>query len=98
MCPAKGSQRRTPTRETGGSMRRVIGLAAGALLVASLASTATASSGASTGNPGRAEHYGNKLACGAGSALCAEANDALGYRGGYTGHDEPSALFYSSTP
>ena len=29
-------------------------------------------------------------------ALCAEANDAVGYGGAYTGHDEPSLLFYSS--
>jgi hypothetical protein len=30
------------------------------------------------------------------AALCAEANDSLGYRGAYTGHDEPSLLFYSN--
>ena len=47
---------------------------------------------------GRSENYGSKLVCGEGSPLCAEANDALGYRGGYTGHDEPSLLFYSDTP
>jgi hypothetical protein len=31
-------------------------------------------------------------------ALCAESNDALGYAGAYTGHDEPSLLFYSDVP
>ena len=32
------------------------------------------------------------------AAVCAESNDSLGYRGAYTGHDEPSLLFYSDTP
>jgi hypothetical protein len=31
-------------------------------------------------------------------ALCAESNDSIGYGGEYTGHDEPSLLFYSDTP
>ena len=30
--------------------------------------------------------------------LCAEAYDFVGYNGAYTGHDEPSVLFYSSSP
>ncbi|MGE5726148.1 MAG: hypothetical protein ACM34G_13285, partial [Acidobacteriota bacterium] len=30
--------------------------------------------------------------------LCAEAYDFVGYNGAYTGHDEPSVLFYSSAP
>src|SRR3974377_2198921 len=30
-------------------------------------------------------------------SLCAEPVDAIGYNGGYTGHDEPSLLFYSDT-
>jgi hypothetical protein len=32
------------------------------------------------------------------TALCAEPLDSIGYRGAYTGHDEPSLLFYSNTP
>jgi hypothetical protein len=32
------------------------------------------------------------------SALCAEPVDSIGYEGEYTGHDEPSLLFYSNTP
>jgi len=28
------------------------------------------------------------------AALCAETNDSIGYGGEYTGHDEPSLLFY----
>ena len=31
-------------------------------------------------------------------ALCAETNDSIGYGGEYTGHDEPSLLFYSDKP
>jgi hypothetical protein len=31
------------------------------------------------------------------TALCAETVDSIGYNGEYTGHDEPSLLFYSNT-
>jgi hypothetical protein len=31
-------------------------------------------------------------------SLCAEVADSIGYGGEYTGHDEPSLLFYSNTP
>lgn len=30
--------------------------------------------------------------------LCTEAYDFIGYNGAYTGHDEPSVLFYSNVP
>jgi hypothetical protein len=36
--------------------------------------------------------------CSANSPVCTEANDAAGYDGAYTGHDEPSLLFYSNVP
>jgi hypothetical protein len=36
--------------------------------------------------------------CGSGGALCTETVNPIGYNGAYTGHDEPSLLFYSSTP
>ena len=32
------------------------------------------------------------------NALCTEAADSIGYAGEYTGHDEPSLLFYSNSP
>jgi hypothetical protein len=32
------------------------------------------------------------------AALCAETADSIGYGDEYTGHDEPSLLFYSDTP
>jgi hypothetical protein len=39
-----------------------------------------------------------RFLCNEGDPLCAETADAIGYEGRYTGHDEPSALFYSDTP
>jgi len=38
------------------------------------------------------------LDCAHGSALCTEVVDSIGVNGAYTGHDEPSLLFYSNTP
>jgi hypothetical protein len=76
-------------------MRRTFAILAGAvLLIGAAAASATAGPAASTTAVQRPE----KLLCGEGSPLCAEAADALGYQGEYTGHDEPSALFYSDTP
>jgi hypothetical protein len=36
--------------------------------------------------------------CSQGLAICTEVADSIGYGGAYTGHDEPSVLFYSDTP
>ena len=36
--------------------------------------------------------------CDDNAPLCAEVMDSIGYEGQYTGHDEPSLIFYSSTP
>ncbi len=38
------------------------------------------------------------LQCDEPTALCAEPLDSIGYGGEYTGHDEPSLLFYSGQP
>src|SRR6185312_1326482 len=35
--------------------------------------------------------------CNQPTALCAEPVSSIGYGGAYTGHDEPSLLFYSNT-
>ena len=79
-------------------MRRMLASLCGALLVAALA-TATATASARThASSGDGDEPAAKILCSEGSAICAEANDALGYEGAYTGHDEPSLLFYSSTP
>ena len=72
-------------------MRRTLSIIAATVLLASLATAASARTPARIRlRAGKAENYGNKLVCGEGSPLCAEANDALGYNGEYTGHDEPS--------
>jgi hypothetical protein len=36
--------------------------------------------------------------CAENSSICTEVVDSIGYNGVYTGHDEPSLLFYSNTP
>jgi hypothetical protein len=35
--------------------------------------------------------------CSQGLQICTEVKDSIGYEGAYTGHDEPSLLFYSDT-
>ena len=82
-------------------MRRTLAVIAGLVLVASLAPVAAASRvspGGAAIPQAAAESYGSKLLCHEGSPLCAETNDSIGYRSEYTGHDEPSALFYSNVP
>jgi hypothetical protein len=79
-------------------MRRTVAVLASVVVLASVATMASAKVTARIRpRAGKAENYGSRLVCGEGSPLCAEANDALGYKGGYTGHDEPSLLFYSGT-
>src|SRR5512133_2265300 len=36
--------------------------------------------------------------CGENAYFCTEVADSIGYRDEYTGHDEPSVLFYSNVP
>jgi hypothetical protein len=36
-----------------------------------------------------------KPACEDNAVICTEVADSIGYAGAYTGHDEPSLLFYS---
>ncbi|HEX9074341.1 MAG TPA: hypothetical protein VF932_01115 [Anaerolineae bacterium] len=43
-----------------------------------------------------AANYSHAL-CSQNSSLCTEVADSLNYNGIYTGHDEPSVLFYSNT-
>jgi hypothetical protein len=77
-------------------MRRTFAVLASVVVLASVATVASAKVAAQIRpRAGKAENYGSRLVCGEGSPLCAEANDALGYKGEYTGHDEPSLLFYS---
>jgi hypothetical protein len=69
-------------------MRTTLAVLGGIVLLASV-SGIPASASPSSGEPSE------KLLCSEGSPICAEAVDALGYQGEYTGHDEPSLLFYS---
>jgi hypothetical protein len=78
-------------------MRRTLVICAGAFLLVS-ATTAAAVSANAAGTAAPQQTKSEKLLCSEGSPICAEANDALGYEGEYTGHDEPSLLFYSDTP
>ena len=75
-------------------MKRTLAVLAGVLVLASVTTAASARTASRTFSDDRPE----KILCSEGSAICAEANDALGYEGQYTGHDEPSVLFYSDTP
>src|SRR5437879_12851373 len=40
----------------------------------------------------------NPHECDEGGSWCTATLDRIGYNGAYTGHDEPSLLFYSDTP
>jgi hypothetical protein len=73
-------------------MRKALAILGGIMLLATAGALAPASASSPSGQ--RPE----KLLCNEGSPICAEAVDALGYEGQYTGHDEPSLLFYSNTP
>src|SRR5438067_5189099 len=41
--------------------------------------------------------FGEGKTCSENAYYCAETADSIGYGGEYTGHDEPSLLFYSNT-
>jgi hypothetical protein len=73
-------------------MRRTLAVLAGAVLAGSFAAVPAAAA------PQTAAAHPGKLLCAEGSPLCAEPLDSIGYEGEYTGHDEPSVLFYSRTP
>jgi hypothetical protein len=83
-------------------MRRLLTVLAGLLLVASAGATASASPASHRGTaaaPAAAsDEDERRLLCDEGDPLCAETADAIGYEGRYTGHDEPSVLFYSDRP
>jgi hypothetical protein len=72
-------------------MSKLLAVLGGIVLLASVSGVPAS---ATASNDGPSE----KILCSEGSPICAEAVDALGYEGQYTGHDEPSLLFYSGTP
>lgn len=82
-------------------MRRIFAIIAGAVLVVSAAATAPASASSQRAVAAKSASESaeaRRLLCNEGDPLCAETADAIGYEGRYTGHDEPSALFYSNKP
>jgi hypothetical protein len=82
-------------------MRRTLAVLAGILLVASAAATASADTSrqrASATGATTNDEKERRFLCNEGDPLCAETADAIGYEGRYTGHDEPSVLFYSDKP
>ena len=68
-------------------MRRLLGASLGAAVALLLLGLFTGSARAASFNCSEPE-----------AALCAEPADSIGYGGEYTGHDEPSLLFYSNQP
>src|ERR671931_1490072 len=82
-------------------MKRLLALFAGALLIAFMASSASAKTslqgGTRLATRSASENDELRFRCNEGDPLCAESADAIGYEGRYTGHDEPSLLFYSNT-
>ena len=84
-------------------MRRALTVLAAAALIASVAGTVSASATHQrVRNAARfaaaAENEGPFVPCDDGNPLCAEVFDSIGYNGSYTGHDEPSVLFYDNRP
>jgi len=73
-------------------MRRILTVFSGTVLVASFVVAPVVAAA----EP--AQQRPEKLLCGEGSPLCAETVDSIGYEGRYTGHDEPSVIFYSNNP
>jgi hypothetical protein len=67
-------------------------LAAGLILLVPVASAQTPRSATALVKAGL------RANCSENAATCTETADSIGYDGAYTGHDEPSNLFYSDTP
>lgn len=64
-----------------------------ALPLAALLALGYSSAGSSANNALQRAHD-----CDENGSLCTETLDSIGYNGAYTGHDEPSLLFYSNKP
>jgi hypothetical protein len=77
-------------------MRRPLAMLAAALLVAAFASPAMANKAQVRSAADRDPV--SRFRCQESSPYCAEAAESVGYNGEYTGHDEPSTLFYSNSP
>jgi hypothetical protein len=82
-------------------MRRTFALLVGVALIALLATSASSKTWQASTTPSAGSAAGSdndfRFRCEEGNPICAESADAIGYEGRYTGHDEPSLLFYSNT-
>jgi hypothetical protein len=83
-------------------MRRILVILAALALVTSVEASASASTPSqrtsATGRAASPASEERRFLCHEGDPLCAETADAIGYEGRYTGHDEPSVLYYSDKP
>jgi hypothetical protein len=77
-------------------MIRVTRLLIPGLLLISLMLVPSALARQAAGSTAEAAHV--RALCDDNAPLCTETADSIGYEGQYTGHDEPSVLFYSDTP
>ena len=71
-------------------------LLAGVVVFAPLGAGASTGPTISSGSGGSGDEYGVRN-CSQGLQICTEVKDSIGPNGAYTGHDEPSLLFYSDT-
>jgi hypothetical protein len=76
-------------------MRRMLVISAAALILVGVNLTSNVGSANSAKPSASHARDVGKLRCSEGSPICAETADSIGYEGEYTGHDEPSLLFYS---
>jgi hypothetical protein len=79
-------------------MRFTRSLAAGAVAVAIGAAPALVAGSSAAAAPAAATSQHLAINCASASAMCTEVADSDDVFGHYVGHDEPSALFYSSQP
>src|SRR5512132_490694 len=82
-------------------MRRILVLLAALALVTSMGTSASAGTTRKVPTTARAASPAGeerRFLCHEGDPLCAETAEAIGYEDRYTGHDEPSVLYYSDKP
>ena len=79
-------------------MKRFVLVLAGLAAVAALTALVPAAAAQQPRGAPAVVKEGLRPNCSQDSATCTEVVDPIGYEGTYTGHDEPSVLFYSKTP
>src|SRR3954470_8517985 len=94
----RGGGGRLVIAREGGGMKRFALVFACVAFVAGLTVLVPAASAQKPKSATALVQQGLRANCGQDSATCTEVFDPIGYEGAYTGHDEPSLLFYSHTP